>query len=406
MRSCRVLVWIWIFGTFFGCGRDLKLSIKAHEADKDGTGAALARKVELSYRDPSGTETLREAIPVLGLSQPVAFQSEKLKKMEWSEGGRFEARAYSSDGLLVLAGASAPLKTDQKEVEVVIGHSPVAGLGAMQLHSAVIRKIHLKHSAADGDQSWDLDRLESTKGRQNCLHLPGIQLKQNQAVAPELAIECSLKAPDLDYEVYEQNGNGQYLSLVPRQSLPVSSNGQPTLEIGSQFLDGRVLVKKANYQVRLFSSVYEGCLEFQAGPSAESPQVTVSTFPGPRQYGVTGLVSPRSTITITNPNRVPLQIHFSATARLSSGSHALQLHYAHSAAASVITDMIKGVGLTHELEVAALSKSEVSVYAAIDPTKTWPESLIVNPFELQWSLSSTSEDTGQSFSQTGIVLVP
>lgn len=263
MLFIRILILSFWAVFIAGCGSDLKLSVRAAESEKDQPSTQLVRKVELSYHDASGSEKMRESVPVLGLSQPVSFKSDLVKDLEVEEGGRFEARAYSGDGYQLLHGSSqVPAEADDG-IEIVMGRdgfNQVGGVSKFALSSPTLRKIKVAHSNVSSEFALDARFLQESAIQNNCAELPLIQINAGSGVFPSLILESSIFGAAYQYEA-GQFENGNFVSWGGLQSTVLGATGEPIIELGKNFYQGRLLQSSKQFLLRLRSSHEEGCLK-------------------------------------------------------------------------------------------------------------------------------------------------
>ncbi|MBI3542352.1 MAG: hypothetical protein HY075_03645 [Deltaproteobacteria bacterium] len=217
-----------------GCGKDMKVSVRATESEKDQPSAALVRKVEVSYHDPAGHEQLRENIPVLGLAQPVSMRSDLLKDVRVEKDGVFEARGYSGDGMLLLRGVTRADPDEADTVEVLLNRD-ASHPATMAL--PVLRRIRLVDAPISGDftrTEADL-RAESRSGR--CLVLPDLRMSPSLGAYPKLILEGAVKGASFQIEVGHRKDDGsfQLAAVLGPKMNPV---GDAQLELGRTFLEG------------------------------------------------------------------------------------------------------------------------------------------------------------------------
>ena len=168
---------------FTACGKDIKVSIKAAEVEKGQPAAALTRKIDVTYRSADGQEQLRETVAVLGLSQPASLKSDLVKKVEWKKEGKWEAWAYSADGILLLKGTSQPDPDQTSLVEIELNRKEVqtAALG-----SALLRKIRIANAPELSNYRMDAQELSKIPDLANCKPLPNMMLHPASGVFPTL----------------------------------------------------------------------------------------------------------------------------------------------------------------------------------------------------------------------------
>lgn len=250
---------------FSGCGKEMKLSVKAAESEKDLPTAALVRKVELTYHDAKGQETLRESFPVLGLSQPVSARSDLLKELKVDSKGMFEARGYTTDGLLMLRGwAQVPENSNTIEIEMNRQESQRAVLGA-----PLLRRVRLANVTSElSDFSREVREVHAGDQPLKCLEIPPIQISLGAGTSPRLILEAAIKAPHFRLETSIFSGNGELQSMPEQGALKINNAGEAEIEFGKSFLEGLLFKKPLRMILKIHSHQYEGCLDVTTRPHA------------------------------------------------------------------------------------------------------------------------------------------
>ncbi len=258
---------------FVGCGKDMKLGIKAAEAEKDQPSAALVRNVQVTYHTPAGHEEMRESIPVLGLSQPVSTRADLLKDLHVEKDGIFEARGYTSDGILVLRGQAFANPEQGEAVEIIMDREASQ---ATTLGSPLLRRIRLANASTPREfvrEAKDF-RAESDNGR--CVELPDLRLNPASGSHPKLIFEGAVKAPSFRVEVGIRVERGLFKALSGLVPVQINPAGDGELELGHRFLDGLLFKGPTSFIIRLHSNQYEGCLEIKTRPEPAPLRVVFS----------------------------------------------------------------------------------------------------------------------------------
>ncbi|MBI3555099.1 MAG: hypothetical protein HY074_02395 [Deltaproteobacteria bacterium] len=248
---------------FAGCGKDMKLGIKAAETEKDQPSAALVRNVQVTYHTPAGKEEMRESIPVLGLSQPVSTRADLLKDLHVEKDGVFEARGYTADGILVLRGQALANPEAGDAIEITLDREASQ---ATLLGSPVLRRIKLADAAIS--QSFERTAKEFQAGSANgrCVEMPDLKFNLASGAHPKIVFEGAISMPSFKVEVGVRAERGLFKALSATLPLANNSAGHAELELGRRFLDGALFTKPMSLIIKLYSNQYEGCLEFKTRP--------------------------------------------------------------------------------------------------------------------------------------------
>lgn len=290
---------------FAGCGRDLKLSVKAAENEKDQPAAALVRKVELTYHDPRGNEEVRESFAVLGLAQPVSAHSDLVKELRPQEGGHFEARGYSADGLLLLRG-EAPAREDSDTIEVVLSRQKSQ---ESLLDSPVVRRIRMADVPGVSDYQLDAKQVREKLIQRQCQTLPPLRIQRAAGKFPKLIIEGAVKAPTIRLMAKLMVAGGEVKAWIDWKTMKINPAGEAELELGRDFMDGVLLKSPSKVRFDLWSSHEEGCLEVETRPETRPVAIEFQRFDEAigkelHRWSIPAIGG----IAIRNPNDMPVSI--------------------------------------------------------------------------------------------------
>jgi hypothetical protein len=356
-----------------GCGRELKLSIRASEDEKDQPSMALVRKIELSYHSPAGEERMREGVAVFGLSQPVSVKSELLRDLEVEDGGLFVARGYSGDGRLFLEGSAAARPDETDLVEIVLGREANE---RSALASTLIQKIELAGELKVAERVFEADELSAAARRGECLRLPPWVIPTNARSSPEIVFSTRILS-DLHFQAGSMS-EGKFVPWNAQERISQNGLGQSALALDHRFFDGLLYKKRLDFVLKIFSKEYEGCLNISSKPELASPVLSVSSAKGteepplvipPRPRGQEHLSGPRvlypvAWLRVTNPNAIPLKVRVTGTVTLREGPKPMCAWTGLTEEGIRFFDARFERSIGHELTVRANDKGYVYFYGA------------------------------------------
>ncbi|MEW6055716.1 MAG: hypothetical protein AB1540_03805 [Bdellovibrionota bacterium] len=381
-RPVLFFLFFAIFG--LGCGSDLKLSLRSDEKDKDHPSVALVRRVELTYHNGSGREELRQNIPVLGLSQPVATESEAIRNLDWDKEGIFEARAYTADGLLLLRGTTRANPDEEQEVRITMSRSESQ---ASAMGSAYLKKLRVRRVPELADYELNAGQLRAEMDRQGCVTLPALVLRTSGFEFPQLTFETTVKSPQLTFEVGQSDAQGAFQGWAGKMAIPLGVTGDPEIELGNQFFNG-VLFQGSNkqFQIRFYSDQYEGCVNVTTRLQTLPLIVTASAREGAGAVAQRFLrVPPIAHILIRNPN--PFTVHANLVVQAGAegvlSGTPVELFYHTSCDRITLDELRRGSHIQQNLEVHPGDTAGFCVFAAAIRT-----GYATDRMKIHWSVTS------------------
>lgn len=389
----RTMVLVLVFGLVAeGCGkRSVNLSVKAADSERDQPTAALVRKVDLSYRSPEGKEEMRESLAVLGLSQPVSARSDLLKEVRVQEGGTFEARGYTSEGLLMLRGL-AQARDDSDTVEITMGRE---GEQARPLGQPLLRRVRLVNvPAASGfeREARDLVPGSSEAGEEKCTGLPGLKINSAGGVYPKLILEGAVKAPKFTIEIGVRGDKGLFKALEAARVLPINAAGDSELEFGRQFLKGALLEHAWRLLLRLHSSHYEGCFELTTHPELSPPLATAHLGAGVGQArrGNFPNVDPAGYVEVYNPNAVPVRVDVTGVAENHPQTEWLRLCFDLVGKTMSVPNLQCLPTIAAKLELSPGETRRVGLFGAMTANTPTLYDMATRGLRVQWMVNATA----------------
>ena len=322
MNQTKVIILVCLL--FAGCGKDMKLGIKAAESEKDQPSAALVRNVQVTYHTPAGKEEMRENIPVLGLSQPVSTRADMLKDLHVEKDGVFEARGYTADGILVLRGQALASPEDSDAVQITLDRDASQ---ATVLGSPLLRRIRLANAALPLEFTRDAKDFRTESDSGHCVVLPDLKINPGSGSQPKLIFEGAVKAPSFKVEVGFRAERGLFKALSALVPVLINAAGDGELEFGRHFLDGALFKGPRSFIIRLHSTQYEGCLEIKTRPELAPVRAVFTPGSGASMELSTGRYSyylPFGILNLSNPNDYPVNVQVAGIMTSMATSERLQ----------------------------------------------------------------------------------
>ena len=333
------LVVVSIFTLLVGCGKDVSLSVRPTESERNSPVLGLVRKIEVTYHDAEQHETVRESVSVLGLQTPVQISKDVLKDLQLQRGGRFDVNAFSEDQRLVMSG-TRQLQEDEVSdvVEVELSHtqseSITRGLFLQRVRFEGIPMLaHFQQTSFPAiDRSRPIEVAAGSNHfnvQANCQAVNNFNLDSGRGSTPTMVLTSQVVGTQYRYRSNLLTGPGQYLEGVTE----LSASGEAVIrfdaqQIFSQLRDARTTFRLAVYSS---SSLPEADGEFQAcydieliRPALEFDAMAGvhNILPGPCSgvnCGANVEYQPDSNhvlfLAVGNPNPFPIEVEVSTFAR-------------------------------------------------------------------------------------------
>lgn len=381
--------WILVVASLaVGCGkRDLNLSVKAADSERDQPTAALVRKVELTYSSPAGKEQMHQSIPVLGLSQPVSARADLLKDVEVEEGGVFEARGYTSEGLLMLRGL-AQAHDNSEGVEIAMGRD---GNPPELMDKPLLRRVRLANVPNGSSFEKDVKDLPATPngGSEHCTELPALKIGGGQAGSfPKIILEAAVKAPKFTVELGVRLEKGLFKALEGERVLPINPAGDAELELGRQLLNGALLKHAWKLMFRLHSSRYEGCFEVTTNPEFFPPELSEHLTGGWGKAPNFFNNEPMAYMDVFNPNTVPMRIEIAGAINQAQSGAVMWPCYDLSAAPRPLSSVRCKNQMAAKVLVSAGGFQRIGVFGALPQSGSSYFDMVTKGLKVSWVINA------------------